>query len=60
MPLFAGNKHPSVVFFLHGPRLFHLWTEKVRVPSVGNGHQSGYSDADTINNDINKESNKFP
>ena len=54
MPTLAGNKQPSVHFFLHGPRLFHLWTEKVRVRSVGNGYQSGYSDADTINIDINK------
>ena len=49
MPTLAGNKHPSVRFFLHGPRLFHLSTEKVRVRSVGNGHQSGYSRVDTIN-----------
>ena len=47
MPTFAGNKHPSVHFFLYGPRLFLLWTEKVRVRSVGNGHQSGYSRTDT-------------
>ena len=54
MPTFAGNKHPSVHFFLHGPRLFHLSTEEVRVRSVGNGHPIGYSRADTINNIINK------
>ena len=60
MPTLAGNKHPSVHFFLHGPRLFHLSTEKVRVPSVGNGHQSGYSRADTINKNINKKSMRFP
>ena len=60
MPTLAGNKHPSVHFFLHGPRLFHLPTEKVRIRSVGNGHQSGYSRADTINNDINKRPKKFP
>ena len=28
MPTMAGNKHPSVQLFLHGPRLFHLSTEK--------------------------------
>ena len=49
MPTLAGNNHLSVHFFLNGPRLFHLSTEKVRVRSVGNGHQSGYSRVDTIN-----------
>ena len=28
MPTLAGNKHPSIHFFPHGPRLFHLSTEK--------------------------------
>ena len=28
MPTFAGNKHPSVHFFPHGPSIFHLFTEK--------------------------------
>ena len=56
----AGNKHISVHFFPHGPRLFHLSTEKVRVRSVGNGHQSGYSRADTINKNINERSKIFP
>ena len=60
MPTLAGIKHPSVHFFLHGLRLFHLSTEKVRVRSVGNGHQSGYSRADTINKNINKRSKRFP
>ena len=54
MPTFAENKHPSLLFFIYGPLLFHLSTEKVRVGSVGKGHQSGYSRADTINNNINK------
>ena len=54
MTTLTGNKHPSCHFFLHGPRLFPLSTEKVRVRSVGNGNQSGYSRADTINNNINK------
>ena len=54
MPNFAGNKHPSVHFFPDGPRFFHLSMEKVRVRSVQNGYQSGYSRADTINNNINK------
>ena len=54
MPTLAGNKHTSVHFFLHGPRLFHPSTEKVRVRSVGNGNQSGYSRTDTINKNINK------
>ena len=60
MPTLAGNKHPSVHFFLHGPRLFHLSTEKVRVRSVGKGHQSGYSRADTTNRNINKRWKRFP
>ena len=60
MPTLAGNKHFSVRFFLHGPRLFHLSMDKVRVRSVGNGHQSGYSPADTINNNINKDTRHFP
>ena len=53
MPTLAGNKHPSIHFFPHGPRLFHLSTEKSTVRSVGNEHQSGYSPADTINTNIN-------
>ena len=28
MPNLAGNKHLSIHFFLHGPRLFHFSTEK--------------------------------
>ena len=56
MPTLAGNKHPSVHFFPHGPRPFHLSTEKGTVRSLGNGHQSGYSRADTINKNINKRS----
>ena len=28
MPILAGNKHLSVQFLLHGPRPFHLSTEK--------------------------------
>ena len=49
MPTLVGNKHPSVHFFLHGPRVFHLSTEKARGRSVGNGHQNGFTRADTIN-----------
>ena len=59
MPTLAGNKHPSVQFFLYRPRFFHLSTENVRVYSVGNGHKSAYSPADTINNNINKRSKRF-
>ena len=58
MPTLAGDKHLSVHLFLHGPPLFHFSTEKVRVQSVRNGHQSGYSRADTKNY-INKWSKKF-
>ena len=54
MSNFAGNEHPPAHFYLHGPRLVHLSTEKVRIRTVGNGHQSGYSRADTINNNMNK------
>ena len=60
MPTLAGNKHSSIHFFPHGPRPFHLSTEKVQVRSVGNGHQSGYARADTINSDINQRSKVFP
>ena len=28
MPTLAGKKHISIHFFLHGPSLFHLSTEK--------------------------------
>ena len=60
MPTFAGNKHPSVHFFLHGSRVLNLSKEKIRVRSVGNGHQSDYSRADTINNKITKDKRNFP
>ena len=59
MPTLVGNKHLSVHFFPHGPRPFHHLTEKVRIQPVRNGHQSGYSRADTINNNINKRSKTF-
>ena len=59
MPTLAGNKHHSIHFFPHGPRPFHLSTEKSTVRSVGNGHQSGYSRADTIKNYINKDQSHF-
>ena len=60
MSNFAGNEHPPVHFYLHGPRLVHLSTEKVRARSGGNGHQSGYSCADPINININKRWKTFP
>ena len=60
MPTMAGNKHPSVHFLPHGPRPFHLSTEKTMVGSIGNGHQSGYSRADIINKNINKRLKVFP
>ena len=60
MPTLAGNKHLSIHFFPHGPRSLHLSTEKSTVRSVGNGHQSGYSRADTINKGINTRSKVFP
>ena len=60
MPTLAGIIKTSVHFFLHGPRIFHLSTEKVRVRSVGSGQQSGYSRVDTINNNINKDERHFP
>ena len=59
MPTLAGNKHLSVHYFLHGPRLFYLSMEKVRAHSVRNGHQNGYSRADTIIININKRSKMF-
>ena len=54
MPTLAGKKTPSVHFFLDRLRLFHFSTQKIRVRSVGNGQQSGYSHANTVNNNINK------
>ena len=60
MPTLVGKKHHSVQFFLHGPRLLHVSTEKVRVQSVRNEHQSGYSRTDTKNININNGSKKFP
>ena len=60
MPTLAGNKHLSVHFFLHGPRLFHLSTDKTRVQSVRYGHQTGYSNADTRNNNISRDQKGFP
>ena len=60
MPTLAGNKHPYVQCFPHGPRLSHLSTGKSTVRSVGNGHQSGFSRADIINKNINKRSKVFP
>ena len=60
MPTLAGNKQSSIHLFPHGPRPFHLSTENVRVRSVGNGHQSGYSRAETVNSDINQRSKVFP
>ena len=60
MPTLARDKHLSDHFFLHGPRLSYLSTEKVSVQSVRKEDQSGYSRAYTLNNDINKRSNRFP
>ena len=60
MPTLAGNKHLSIHFFPHGPRSLHLSTGKSTVRSAGNGHQSGYSRADTINTDINTRSKSLP
>ena len=60
MPTLAGNKHPSIHFFPHGPPPFHPSTEKSTVRSVGIGHASGYSRADTIINNINKNERNFP
>ena len=60
MPTLAGNKHLSIHFLPHGPRPSHLSTEKSTVRSVGNGDQSGYPRADTINKNINKRSKIFP
>ena len=60
MPTLVGNKHPCVHFFPHGPRFSHLSTEKCTVRSIGKGHQSGYSRADTINKNMNRRSKLFP
>ena len=55
----AGKKHLSIHFFLLGPRLFHASTQKIRLRSLENGHQSGYSRADTKNKNINKKIKDF-
>ena len=59
MPTLAGNKHFSVHFSAYGPRIFHLSTGKSTVRSVGNGHESGYSRANTIKKNINKDQRYF-
>ena len=59
MPTLAGNKHPSVHFFPHGPRLFHLSTGESTVQSVGKGHQNGYSRADIIKKKQTKDQRYF-
>ena len=60
MPTLLGKKHLSNYFFLHGLRPLYLSTEKVRVQSVRNGHQIGYSGADIINNNVDKDQRRFP
>ena len=50
MPTLAGMKHLSVQFFFHKPHFFY---------SDRNGHQGGYSRADTLNNNLNKRSKGF-
>ena len=53
------NTFPSISSFRD--RVFSIFRQKkVRVRSVGNGHQSGCSRADTINKNINKRSKIFP
>ena len=59
LPPLAGTKHFSVLFSFHRPCLFHLSMENVRFEPVRNGHQSGYSGADTKNNNIKKRSKEF-
>ena len=52
------NTSPFISPFID--RVFSIFRQKkVRVQPVRNGHQSGYSRADTINNNINKRSNRF-
>ena len=41
----GGKKHCFNHVFPRRPRLSHLWTEKERAQSVGEGHQSAYSPA---------------
>ena len=57
MPTLAGKKQLSFDFVLYRPRLFRLLTKSLRVWSVGNGYQSAYSRADTMNNHINEQAN---
>ena len=60
MPTRAGNKHPSVQFSFHRQRLFHLSTEKCTGLIRKKRTSSTYSRVDTINNNINKRSKRFP
>ena len=47
------NTFPSISSFTD--RVFSIFRqEKIRVRSVGNGHQIGFSRADTLNKNINK------
>ena len=59
MPILAEKNTLRRSFLPSQTASFHLSTEKVRVRSVGIGHQSGYSHADTKNNNTNKRSKKF-
>ena len=59
MPTLVGKKQLTVHFSPLGLRLFHLSTETVRVQSVRNGYQTGYSRPKTIDKNINKRCKKF-
>ena len=58
MPTPAGNRYLSL-HFVSGTASFLSLNGKILVQSVKIGHKSGYSPADTINNNIKKVSKKF-
>ena len=57
MSTLAGNEPLSIHLPPHRPRPFHLPTENEGAYLGGNGHQSAYFRADTIN--INKNNRSY-
>ena len=60
MPTLAGNKHLSIHFFLHGPRLFHLSTEKGTGPIRRKWTSKCLFPRRHMNKNINTRSKIFP
>ena len=59
MPTLSGNKHLSIHFFPHRPRLFRFSTENIRAQSIWNGQQGAHSRADTMIINTEDRSNVF-